>query len=125
VTAARAPLAPRPPAAGRVPGGAPARDQGGRRRRLRGLALHRTAVAADELAGVGAAGAAYDYRLEGPLAVDLAVGHHAGRERVAELAARLVAEEVAPRGRIARATAFGRLYCGSLMMRSNTVRRTA
>ena len=38
---------------------------------------------------------AHDYRLEGPLAVDLAFGHHRDRERVAELADRLVAEEVA------------------------------
>ena len=38
---------------------------------------------------------AHDYRLEGPLAVDLALGHHADRGRVAALADRLVAEEVA------------------------------
>jgi uncharacterized membrane protein len=37
---------------------------------------------------------AHDYRLEGPLAVDLAFGHHADRERVAALADRLVADEV-------------------------------
>ena len=38
---------------------------------------------------------AHDYRLEGPLAVDLALGHDAGRAHVGELADRLVAEEVA------------------------------
>jgi uncharacterized membrane protein len=38
---------------------------------------------------------AHDYRSEGPLAVDLALGHHADRERVAALADRLVAEEAA------------------------------
>ena len=43
---------------------------------------------------------AHDYRLEGPLAVDLALGHHADRGRVAELADRLVAEEVARGGRL-------------------------
>jgi uncharacterized membrane protein len=43
---------------------------------------------------------AHDYRLEGPLAVDLALGHHAGRERAAELADRLVAEEVARGARL-------------------------
>ena len=43
---------------------------------------------------------AHDYRLEGPLAVDLAFGHDAGRERVAALADRLVAEEVARSARL-------------------------
>jgi uncharacterized membrane protein len=43
---------------------------------------------------------AHDYRLEGPLAVDLALGHHADRGRVAELADRLVAEEVARGARL-------------------------
>ena len=43
---------------------------------------------------------AHDYRLEGPLAVDLALGHHAGRERAGELADRLVAEEVARGARL-------------------------
>ena len=43
---------------------------------------------------------AHDYRLEGPLAVDLALGHGAGRERAGELADRLVAEEVARGARL-------------------------
>ena len=43
---------------------------------------------------------AHDYRLEGPLAVDLAFGHHAPRARLAELADRLVADEVARGARI-------------------------
>ncbi len=43
---------------------------------------------------------AHDYRLEGPLAVDLALGHHASRERVGALADRLVAEEVARGARL-------------------------
>ena len=43
---------------------------------------------------------AHDYRLEGPLAVDLAFGHHASRERLAALADRLVADEVARGARI-------------------------
>jgi uncharacterized membrane protein len=55
---------------------------------------------------------AHDYRLEGPLAVDLALGHHAGRERVAELADRLVAEEVA-RGARLRALRRGDVYTRS------------
>jgi uncharacterized membrane protein len=52
---------------------------------------------------------AHDYRLEGPLAVDLALGHNAGRERAAELADRLVAEEVA-RGARLRALRRGGVY---------------
>jgi uncharacterized membrane protein len=55
---------------------------------------------------------AHDYRLEGPLAVDLALGHHAARERVAELADRLVAEEVA-RGARLRALRRGDGYTPS------------
>jgi uncharacterized membrane protein len=43
---------------------------------------------------------AHDYRLEGPLAVDLAFGHHAPRARLAELADALVADEVARGARI-------------------------
>ena len=43
---------------------------------------------------------AHDYRLEGPLAVDLAFGHHASRARLSELADRLVADEVARGARI-------------------------
>ena len=43
---------------------------------------------------------AHDYRLEGPLAVDLAFGHHALRARLSELADRLVADEVARGARI-------------------------
>jgi hypothetical protein len=43
---------------------------------------------------------AHDYRLEGPLAVDLAFGHHAERERVSALADRLVAEEIARGARL-------------------------
>jgi uncharacterized membrane protein len=43
---------------------------------------------------------AHDYRLEVPLAVDLAFGHGAGRERVAALADRLVAEEAARGARL-------------------------
>jgi hypothetical protein len=43
---------------------------------------------------------AHDYRLEGPLAVDLAFGHHRDRAEVAELADRLVAEEVARGARL-------------------------
>ena len=52
---------------------------------------------------------AHDYRLEGPLAVDLAFGHDAGRARVGELADRLVAEEVA-RGARLRALRRGDVY---------------
>jgi uncharacterized membrane protein len=52
---------------------------------------------------------AHDYRLEGPLAVDLAFGHHTDRARVAELADRLVAEEVA-RGARLRALRRGAGY---------------
>ncbi len=52
---------------------------------------------------------AHDYRLEGPLAVDLALGHDAGRERVGALADRLVAEEVA-RGSRLRALRRGDVY---------------
>ena len=55
---------------------------------------------------------AHDYRLEGPLAVDLALGHNAGRERAAELADRLVAEEVA-RGARLRALRRGGVYTPS------------
>ena len=43
---------------------------------------------------------AHDYRLEGPLAVELVLGHAAGRERTSALADRLVAEEVARGGRL-------------------------
>jgi uncharacterized membrane protein len=43
---------------------------------------------------------AHDYRLEGPLAVDLALGHHADRAQVTALADRLVAEEVARGARL-------------------------
>ena len=52
---------------------------------------------------------AHDYRLEGPLAVDLAFGHHAGHERAGELADRLVAEEVARYARL-RALRRGDVY---------------
>jgi uncharacterized membrane protein len=55
---------------------------------------------------------AHDYRLEGPLAVDLAFGHHAERERVAALADRLVAEEIA-RGARLRALRRGGGYTPS------------
>jgi uncharacterized membrane protein len=55
---------------------------------------------------------AHDYRLEGPLAVDVALGHHADRGRVAELADRLVAEEVA-RGARLRALRRGDGYTRS------------
>jgi uncharacterized membrane protein len=43
---------------------------------------------------------AHDYRLEGPLAVALALGHASDRERVAALADRLVAEEAARGARL-------------------------
>ena len=43
---------------------------------------------------------AHDYRIEGPLAVALALGHHADRGEVAALADRLVAEEVARGARL-------------------------
>jgi uncharacterized membrane protein len=43
---------------------------------------------------------AHDYRLEGPLAVDLALGHAADRKHVAALADRLVAEEAARGARL-------------------------
>ena len=43
---------------------------------------------------------AHDHRLEGPLAVDLAFGHHTQRERLAALADRLVREEIARGARI-------------------------
>ena len=52
---------------------------------------------------------AHDYRLEGPLAVDLAFGHHASRGRVDLLADRLVAEE-AERGARLRALRRGDGY---------------
>ena len=52
---------------------------------------------------------AHDYRLEGPLAVDLAFDHHRDRAEVAELADRLVAEEVA-RGTRLRALRRGDVY---------------
>jgi uncharacterized membrane protein len=52
---------------------------------------------------------AHDYRLEGPLAVDLALGHRRDREEVARLADRLVAEEVA-RGARLRALRRGDVY---------------
>jgi uncharacterized membrane protein len=52
---------------------------------------------------------AHDYRLEGPLAVNLALGHHREREQVAELADRLVAEEAA-RGARFRALRRGDVY---------------
>jgi uncharacterized membrane protein len=52
---------------------------------------------------------AHDYRLECPLAVDLAFGHRAGRAIVARLADRLVAEEV-ERGARLRALKRGAGY---------------
>jgi uncharacterized membrane protein len=52
---------------------------------------------------------AHDYRLEGPLAVDLAFGHHRDRAEVAALADRLVAEEVA-RGARSRALRRADVY---------------
>jgi uncharacterized membrane protein len=55
---------------------------------------------------------AHDYRLEGPLAVDLALGHHAARDRVGALADRLVAEEAA-RGARLRALRRGDGYTQS------------
>ena len=55
---------------------------------------------------------AHDYRLEGPLAVDLALGHHRDRADVAALADRLVAEEVG-RGARLRALRRSALYTPS------------
>ena len=52
---------------------------------------------------------AHDYRLEAPLAVALAFGHDSDRERIAALADRLVAEEVA-RGARLRALRAGSGY---------------
>ena len=64
---------------------------------------------------------AHDYRLEGPLAVDLAFGHHAPRARLSELADRLVADEVARGARIRALRRAGRLYSRPLITRSQTV----
>ena len=91
------------------PGVAPARplDAG---RDVRALAFD--LVAATNWTASVPQALAHDYRLEGPLAVDLALGHHAARERVGELADRLVAEEAA-RGARLRALRRGDGYTQS------------
>ena len=55
---------------------------------------------------------AHDYRLESPVAVDLAFGHGAGRARLRALAGRLIEREVAR----------GELYSKALITRSDSAR---